>query len=419
MNEMELKQYVRRVRGKFAAMAGVYFMGVFNDNFFKQAALLIAIGQGKNYLQGYAIVVFTVPFILFAAWAGYCADRFSKHDVIVFSKFFELAAMLVGAVGIYFVNWPCIFAMLFMMGLQSTLFGPALNGSLPELYPSQHVPKANAFLRIFSTAAILFGIACAGFALDRSGEFDGVPAGRVWVAAACVLIGVAGVIVSFFVPRFAPAAPNIKFPFSGPVQTVRTWISLKHDKLLGLAIIGNTFFWFTGSLQMLVINNLGKDYLGFSDTLTSFLVVAELVGIAVGGLISTRLVRSKAWYKLLVPCAMGMAVLMAATWAVQWVPQSVTVYYLVIVLGLLGTSAGIYLIPLVSFIQTRSAPERRGEIIAASGCACFCGILVAGPVLVVLDWLKFTPPTDFAVMGLFAACFAWAMNRVLGGRRNA
>lgn len=66
-------------KGKaFGAMATTYCLGVFNDNFFKQAAMLLAVAAGLNHLQGWAAILFALPFILFAAQGGWCADRFPK-----------------------------------------------------------------------------------------------------------------------------------------------------------------------------------------------------------------------------------------------------------------------------------------------------------------------------------------------------
>ena len=49
--------------------------------------------------------------------------------------------------------------MLVIMGFQATLFSPALNGALPELYPASCVPRANAVLRMLVTFAILADVA--------------------------------------------------------------------------------------------------------------------------------------------------------------------------------------------------------------------------------------------------------------------
>ena len=39
-------------------------------------------------------VLFSLPFILFSAWAGWLADRLPKNRMVVWSKIMELAAML-------------------------------------------------------------------------------------------------------------------------------------------------------------------------------------------------------------------------------------------------------------------------------------------------------------------------------------
>ncbi len=55
----------------FAAMVAADVLGAFNENFFKEAAMLVAIAGGKSYLQGYGAIVFTMPFLILAAPAGW------------------------------------------------------------------------------------------------------------------------------------------------------------------------------------------------------------------------------------------------------------------------------------------------------------------------------------------------------------
>ena len=69
--------------GTFLSMATTYSLGVFNDNFFKQAALLLAIGAGLTHLQGTATIVFALPFILCSAYAGWLADRYPKKNIVI------------------------------------------------------------------------------------------------------------------------------------------------------------------------------------------------------------------------------------------------------------------------------------------------------------------------------------------------
>ena len=251
-NSDELKRRIRKARRKFAAMAATYFAGVLNDNFFRQSSMLIAVTIGLTRLQGVAMVVFTLPFLLFAAPAGFCADRYSKRTIVIASKCLELTAMLFAAVGIYYCWWPMIMVTLFVMALQSTLFGPALAGTIPELYPAEYVVKANAIIRMVSTGAMLAGIATAGFVLSQKQLVGGVPLGRVVAASSVVLVAVAGVIVSLGVPKFSAAAPGKRFPWRGPIDTLRTLWGLRSDSLLCITIAAKAFFWLVGSLEILV-----------------------------------------------------------------------------------------------------------------------------------------------------------------------
>lgn len=61
-------QEVRAARTRFLAMAATYFLGVFNDNFFKQAALLLAVAAGHSGLQGTATELFSSLYPVFRLW---------------------------------------------------------------------------------------------------------------------------------------------------------------------------------------------------------------------------------------------------------------------------------------------------------------------------------------------------------------
>ena len=53
------------------SMGTTYAMGTFNDNFFKQAALLLAASAGLESIQGVASAMFALPFVACSAWAGW------------------------------------------------------------------------------------------------------------------------------------------------------------------------------------------------------------------------------------------------------------------------------------------------------------------------------------------------------------
>jgi len=397
----------------FAAMAGAYFLGVFNDNFYKQAILILAVAAGRSEMQGLAISVFTLPFLLFAAPAGWVADRFPKRRVVIAAKWAELAAMLVGAAGIARGRWGLILVMLGIMGTQAAFFSPALNGSIPELFDEAEVTRANGILRLVVTLAILAGIALAGFALDSRGAgILGVDRGRALTGAAVVLVALAGLAVSYGVVRRPAADPSARFPWTGPWATLRSFASIGRDPALAFAVGASVFIWFAGSLQVLLINPLGLLQLGLSKSLTSALIVAQLLGIGLGGLASARATRGRAWHRTLVPAGAAMGLAMLALAAVPALPGPARLPACFVLIGLVGVFGGLFLIPVESFIQTRPDPARRGAVLAAANFAVFGGILLSGPLSNLFNacWL---PTTSFAFVGAFSLVLSALIQVVL------
>lgn len=385
------------------AMAATYALGTFNDNFFKQAVLLLAVAAGMPSMQGYALVIFTAPFLIFAAPAGWLADRFPKRYIVIGAKSLELLAMLAGATGVCYQQWWLIFTMLALMGTQAAIFSPALNGSLPELYPAEYVTRANGVLRLLVTIAILSGVALAGVALDmgKGQALAGVPYGRFVVGMVVIGVAALGLLASFGVPRRAAAAPGVRFPWDGPKRTFSDLWSTRADRLLVATIGADVFIWFAGSLGVLIINPLGKMQYGLSETMTSGLIVAQLVGIAGGGLLAGRFVHGERWYRVMVPAGVGMGVSMLLLAAVPLLPVGAQVPALFALLVLVGVAGGLFLIPAESFIQVRPAADRKGAILAASNFVIFAGILLSGLVSNVLN-ACLEPTASFGVTGCVA-----------------
>lgn len=394
-------------------MAAAYTLGVLNDNFFKQAALVLAVAAGRNSMQGFALAVFTLPFIVFAAPAGWMADRFPKSHVVMGAKGLELLAMLAGAAGVCLGHWGLIFTMLAIMGLQATFFSPALNGSLPEIYPEWYIPRANGILRMLVTLAILAGVALAGVALDVSGTWNGIDAGR-WTVA-IVVVGVAGLglLVSLGVPRHPAANPQAPFPWQGPLRTLQDLRDTQRDPLLAMTIIVNVFVWFVGSSEILIINPLGLQQFHLTKTMTSLLIVSQLVGLGAGGLLIMRRVDVRRWYRVLAPAAGAMGIVMLVMQSVPCWPAVARVPALFGLTFLAGLAGGVMLIPIESFLQIRPEPRRKGAVLSAVNFAVFAGILLSSFAANALNAWVF-PTTAFGIVGaltLFVGAWvAWVFH---------
>jgi MFS family permease len=402
---------VKQARGKFAAIAGAFSFGVFNDNFYKQAVMLLAVSMGSISMQGHAMAVFTLPFLLFAAPAGWLSDRFAKRHVIISCKWLELTAMLLGAVGVMTDCWPLIFGMLAVMGCQATLFSPALNGSIPELYPPDYVIPANAMLRMASTSSIILGVALSGIVLDRPGYVMGIEAGRYYLGIGVLGVALAGLLLSYGAPFKAPAGVARPFPWSGPWHTLKSLRDISRDKLLTIGLAADIFIWFAGSVQILIINPLGRKQFLLSYTATSSLLVTQLAGLVIGGFLSSKLVTPARWHRFLPASGAGMGIVMLLTAAVPMLPQPAILPAIYAAIFLAGLFGGLFLIPVESFLQIRSDPTKKGEVWATANFAVFTGLLLSGPLSNVMNalWL---PTSSLGILGGFTLVVSLALRYV-------
>ncbi|HEY3490582.1 MAG TPA: MFS transporter [Candidatus Deferrimicrobiaceae bacterium] len=393
-------------RGAFAAMGGAYFLGTYNDNFFKQAVMLIAVGAGRTEFQGRAALAFLLPFVLFAAPAGWAADRFEKRSVVVIAKATELLGAAVGAAGLITGNLWLMSGMVGLMGLQSCFFSPALNGSIPELFAGERVTRVNAVFRLLVTMGILVGTAAAGIVLDLPGApILGAAFGRGALAAAIMAVGAIGLAVSFGVPRRPAADPARSFPWTGPIDTLRELRRASADRLLGTIIGADVFIWSLGALQLLLINPMGLLQFHLSKQHTSFLVASQMIGIGLGGMLAARLAKGARWHRVLAPAGLAMAVFLGGIFSLPSLPAGWQLPLLYPLLALVGAGGGLVMIPCESFLQVRPAPERKGAVWASANFAVFLGMAIASGLSNLLNRVLL-PTQSFGLLAISAILFA-------------
>lgn len=436
MQASQLAAQIRQGRSRFLAMAIAYALGNFNDNFMKQSVSLLAVAHHHAALQGWISTFYTLPFLLFAAPAGWMADRFSRRNVVIFAKAMELLFLSLGAWAVLTLNWPVIITVIFLMAFQANIFGPSLVGSIPDIYPASFIVEANSRLKSIITAAILVGVIVAGVALSAHGMVhlpaffrpaghgaahakaaiaaktnvatthpvaslsEEISRGRVVVAVTLVSVAIAGLLVSFGVPRRPAANPKAKFPWAGPLSSVLELRRLWPDRLLRTAILADSYFWLIAVLQILVINQMGIAQFHLTKLRTSYLSLAELVGVVIGSLVAGRITKREAGLWASAPAAGGLALFLIAIGAAPLLPANARLAYCVFMLAGAGISGGIMMVPLESFFQVRPAAEHRGRVIAAAWFVGYVGILCGS--------LLYTPlsrtflPTAIFMLGGFA-----------------
>ena len=403
-----LAEQIRLGRMLFLAMAVAYTLGNFNDNFNKQAVSLLALSHQHTGLPGLITILFTVPFLLFYAAAGWLADRFPRRRVIIASKIMELIFLSLGGVGIMTLNWPLIVAVIFLMAVEATIFGPALSGCIPDVYPESYVVHANAKLTSATTAGILLGVVAAGLALNLKGTVHGLPLGRLVAACSLVVVSVIGLLVSFGVPYRPAGNSQEPFPWAGPLSSLKDLWNLRTDGLLTACVITYAYFWFIAGLQILFINKMGKVQFGLSDATTSYLALAEMLGVVIGSLAAGKIVAQDNGLWITPGATVMLAVFLGLSGMAPKFPGPAKVIFLLSILACAGVAGGLMMVPLGSFFQTRPAPDKRGRVIAAAGFAASTGLLLAGIIYIPLQ-KHLQSSTVFLLMGLLTLPVAMAI----------
>lgn len=431
----------------FWGMSITQFLGAFNDNLYKQLMLLLAIPVGVASLgqdqQDLATIVFSLPFVLFSGYAGFLSDRYSKKTIIVISKFAEIAAMALGVAAFLAyatTGYAGLLFTLFLMGIQSAFFGPGKYGILPELFRQRDLPRANGIILMLTFLAIIFGMVSAGFLdtwLIKRTEPLVTSASKLAIGSAfCVGIAVIGTVTALLVRYVPPAQPDLKFSLSSLVIRSDTFRVLRQDRPLVSAILASSMFWLVSGIAIQAVNSLGIVQLQLSTLLTSIMNGVVGLGIAAGAIIGGRLCHVGGDRKVIRVGLWGIVIcltLLSISWptgktveipvepvavdpgglqqeaqqnqSVSQVEHAVvtkrvpTYHYLLgfpgalMILTLLGVSAGFFAIPLQVFIQSRPPDDQKGRMIAVMNQANFVAIMMSGVVygafsrmIVVLEW---------------------------------
>ena len=364
---------------RFGPFFWTQFLGAGNDNVFKFAFTLLVTFQAGEYGGGdpktaaFLIgAVFITPFVLFSATAGQLADKFEKSFLIRMVKNLEIAFMLVAAVGFAMHSVAYLYAVTFLMGLHSTLFGPVKYAYLPQQLRADELVGGNGLVEMGTFVAILLGTMAGGALAAIPGN------GPFWVAAVCVALAVAGRASAALVPLSEANAPALDINWNPFSETIANLRLARTQRALFLSMLGISWLWFFGAIFLTSFSPFAKDVLGGNENVVTLLLGVFSVGVGVGSLLCERLSGHKVEIGLVPLGSIGMTAftvdLYFASRGMQpGVPMGVTQFLahahswrVLADLFFLALFAGLYSVPLYALIQTRCESSHRARIIAAN-----------------------------------------------------
>lgn len=361
-------------RRGFCALIATQFQGAFSDNILRNLLLSMIVGMNLAGTQRETFVsivtfIFSVPFLVLSMPGGWLADRFSKRQITIWTKVMEFGSMLLATAGLATHTLWLSLAALTLVASQAALFGPSKYGLLPELLPEKSLSWGNGVIELGTFIAIILGTVGGAWMGEH---FNGHE-----VYAGYVLLGlsVIGFGTSLGIDQVRAAAPEKRFRFN-IVGDLWTQIGkMRQDRALFLAVLGNTYFWFLGSLLFSTIVIYGPDVLHVGQTKTGYLNATLAVGIGLGSMAAGWISENKIEYGLIPLGSIGMT---CTGLALGIVPHGMAGS--ASLLGALGFWAGFFAVPVNALIQHKPAEQDKGGIIAAANLLSFVGIAISSGV---------------------------------------
>ena len=365
------------------------FQGAFNDNAFKFIVIFMVLGKATADewapLVGF---VFAVPFILFSAFAGQLATRYSKRIVTMGTKIAEVGIMILAILGFVFDSDALLVVVVFLLSTQSAFFGPSKYGLLPELLPEKRLSWGNGVIQFGTTIAIIAGTVIAGMLYEL---FEG---NQHWSGVVLLGLSFVGLLVSLQISRVKPAAPAHPIRLNPIPELVNSFLIIRRDQPLFISVIGESFFWLLGALMQFCVMFYGKE-LGLKEMQISSMNGALACGIGLGCFLAGFLSRNKIAYGFVSIGVIGLTI------SILLIPilKLDTFLSMAACLASVGFFGGFYLVPPATTVQQRPEYKDKGAVIALSSTISFVGVALASLIYYVCK-----TQLGFSLLQIFMVC---------------
>ncbi|MCP4394619.1 MAG: acyl-[ACP]--phospholipid O-acyltransferase [Alphaproteobacteria bacterium] len=391
------------------------FFGAFNDNVFKKAMEMLIIygilassaGLNKEIMVPFATLLFMLPFFLFSATAGQVAEKFDKAFLIRVIKLSEIAIMLMAVLGFIWESIYFLLFVLFLMGTQSAFFGPIKYAILPEQLKRNELVGGNALVGAGTYIAILLGAILGVVALQGYGE--------ITISALVVCFALMGWYSSTKIPECKPSAPNLKINLNFVAETKNIIKHAAGTRAVFLSILGISWFWLYGSIYLTQFSAYAESVLKGDEYVATLFLMMFTVGISIGSVLCKYLLDGEISAKYVPIGALGMtyfagdlffasshefAVVEGALMTVGAFASTMAGMRILFDLLMISVCAGVYIVPLVTIMQTSCKEDHRSRVIAANNIVNAMFIVVGAVFAMLLLKIGFSIPQLFLVVAI-------------------
>jgi len=410
-------QFELLTQQRFLPFFVTQFFGAFNDNVFKNALIILIAFQGAqlitmdtDLLINIAAALFILPFFLFSATAGQWIDKYEKSKSIRMIKLLEVVIMFIAAFAFIQGYIFMLVALLFLMGAQSTFFGPAKYSYIPQHLKVTELVEGNALVQMGTFVAILLGTIVGGVLIAQE-------QGRQYVAYAIVIFAVAGYLSSRFIPVTPSLDKDLKINWNFFSETYRNIKFLRSNRIVFLSILGISWFWFLGATYLVQLPNFTKTALAGNEQVVTFLLTLFTIGIGTGSLLCNRLSGKKIEIGLVPFGSIGLTLFGVDLYFSQphmmqlttlGITEFLSVDYVRMIADvlLIGFFGGLYIVPLMALVQQRSDPEHLSRVIAGNNIINALMMVMSAVVAIVVLSSGFSIAQLFLLVAIFNAVVA-------------
>ncbi|MDH3533112.1 MAG: MFS transporter [Gammaproteobacteria bacterium] len=422
----ESNQFSLLGQRRFAPFFLTQFLGALNDNVFRNSLVILVTFQGvlvagmdHSTLANVAGALFILPFFLFSATAGQLADKYEKSMLMRRIKLLEIALMAIAAYALLSQVYSLLLFVLFLMGLQSTLFGPVKFAYLPQHLATEELVGGNALVEAGTYIAIIIGL-IIGERIVSLGN-----ANQAVTAICLVTIACAGYLSSRLVPATPAVDPGLQIRLNAWAETWRIVRYAREERSVWLSVLGISWFWFFGSAMTLQLPAYTLDTLNGRDAMiTTSLLVAFAVGVGLGSLLCEKMSGRRIELGLVPFGSIGLSIFAIDLYFAQPLVHATTVssvseflsrpgsWRVLLDLALLGAFGGFYSVPLYALMQQRAKREHLSRIIAANNIINAIFMVLASVLSLTVLALGLTIPHLFlvlAALNVLVAIYIYAL----------
>jgi acyl-[acyl-carrier-protein]-phospholipid O-acyltransferase/long-chain-fatty-acid--[acyl-carrier-protein] ligase len=417
------------VSRRFGPLFATQFLSAFNDNALKNALVLMlayrpemAEGMSAGILIPLAGGLFILPFFLLSATAGELADALDKARLIRIIKFSEIAVMVFAAAGVLCASPVSLLALLFVMGIEATFFGPLKYAILPDLLGLTDLLLGNALVEAGTFLAILFGT-IAGMLI--AGEH-----GAKLVSGLIILIAIVAWLFSRSIPAMAPAAQRARVSINFVAATARLIADARREQVRFRSILGISWFWLVGATYLSQFPTYVHLYLNAEETVVTLFLTVFSVGVGCGSLLGNRILKGRISAKVVPWAGLGIALFSILLWAASpgggvHTAALLTVgdflatpahWAILVALFGIAISGGVFILPLYALLQTAGDEHRRARAIGANNVVNAAAMVLSSVVVIGLVAAGVTVPQLFLLTGILTlgvAAVFWRLRTAL------